>query len=310
MPTLKILSYNIRQHNLSKSKKRAKALVERLNAEPLCDVICLQEVFDESARKILRKGLQNNFPFQKPKSGTEIPDWIPILGWFDEDSGLFFASRYPFNESDGKIMHAFERFSDPGRQTTDFISKKGIFTASLDVNGKDILVFNTHLQSGEFPAIRENQLRQIQSCITRKSLKWSEIREEPGAFHGDFSVIIVGDFNIDETLRSEEYKNMTTRFLHKPRDLYRELRTDRGASPGFTWGGQENSLFPRDSQKRLDYIISFDTIPIPEDVRPPDGSDEVQINRVALKEIEVVKYKDEEDNDLSDHYAVVAEIEI
>ncbi len=311
MSKIKILTYNIQQHILKKNKSLAKVIVQKLNAEPFYDIVCFQEVFDESIRKILKKGLKRNYPHRRPKSGIEIPEWIPFFGWFDEDSGLFFASRHPIKKRSKKKLRHFEQFSDPGRETADFIAKKGIFFALLDIDGKDFFIFNTHLQSGNHPNVRKNQLKHIQAYINRKTIYFSELKnnDEGPENIGNFNVVLVGDFNVDEHFRKSEYDEMIAQLLYEPRDLYRELWTNRKTHPGYTCDGEDNSHLRSDIKKRVDYIFAFNTITIRDNIRSFDNKSQIKINPIEIENVDIVKFKDM-DKDVSDHFGVEAEINI
>ena len=105
------------------AKERAKAIAGKILGSPIdYDVVCLNEVFDEDAREILSADLRTKYPYQIAKADLlytklvrpgllhdlenaifaatfgpllDITSSIIAMKW--EDSGLLFASKWPFD---------------------------------------------------------------------------------------------------------------------------------------------------------------------------------------------------------------------
>lgn len=298
---IKILSYNVQQIPNKAIRSLAEGLVDNLsnNEDFRYDVVCLQEVFWDPHRRIIAKGLKRGgYEYQVKKSGSEISDWIPFFGWFNQDSGLFFASRY----SIVKRRRKFEKFEAPGEEF-DFVARKGVFYTEVNIDGKKLFVFNTHLQSGEHPSLRKLQLDQIKTCINREICNMINIHdlptnEEGNEYIGDFGIILTGDLNIDENERKEEYEYMRDEIFNDGRDIYRVHYPD---DPGYTHEGRIN--------RRLDYIFDFNYITIPEDKIADNGIGKIKIKELDVCEAEVVKMKTA-GRDISDHYGVGITVKI
>ena len=101
------------------------------------DVICLQEVFNESAWNILNRLLNNRF-------GHIIFDsqrtWISPSHFTMMNSGLYIASKYPI------IRSEFYPYSDGYLE--DKLCCKGLLLVELELGGDEsIILGNTHLQA-------------------------------------------------------------------------------------------------------------------------------------------------------------------
>lgn len=271
------------------NERRAEKIVEELNKTPQYDIICLQEVFDEDERKILDEGLKSTYNFRVIKSSDH--------DIFNDDSGLFFASKY-------KILdHNFVEFNDWAPFSADRFSDKGIFSALIDLSDfKDnakLLMCNTHLQSSErYDETRAKQLSQIQRYISKRCRKVE--KEE------DIAVMIAGDFNVIGDV-SQEYRKMIS-LLGYPRDLFRMINTHNDA--GYTWDGTKNTIIqdddPEDMDKqRLDYIFTYNHVPKPDDNEPVS-----YLNKLNCSSSEIIMLKDSNEKDLSDHYGVDAVVSL
>ena len=100
------------------------------------DVICLQEVFNEHAWKVLNKYLSKEFChilYDAQKF------WISPLHFTVENSGLYLASKYPI------IQSKFYPYKD--LYLEDGLCCKGLLLAEIDVGGESLIVGNTHLQA-------------------------------------------------------------------------------------------------------------------------------------------------------------------
>jgi len=277
---------------MSEKKERGKDVVETiLNQDPLYDIICFQEVFDEDIREIIQNGLKSEYPLENQVTKLSDNDFL------NEDSGLFFASKYPVKmDSSGEKICRFREFDAKKFLTFDWLADKGIFGAKVDISERDLFIFNTHLQSTEaYDEVREKQLMEIQRFMYKALPKDKSAKRASAVLMGDFNVI--GDISF-------EYRKMIS-LLGYPRDLYRESHaTD---DPGYTWDYENNSMISDDDgdKQRLDYIFVFDEIPRADDNAPIE-----KLKEIKNKNTQVVQLKNEKDEDLSDHYGVEAEIEL
>ncbi len=218
---------------------------EILAAAP--DVVVLQELFDEDARRVLSERLRTVYPYRVEKCGAG--------GLMVEDSGLFFASRHrvlPGSE-------VFEAFSHRGGLLNEErFASKGVFGAWVELShGRAVGIFNTHLQAdgdrvGAFAGVRRRQLAQIRKLIERSVAQAARTH--------DVYVLLLGDLNVvGETVdavssrlcATQEYVE-AVRMLPGAMDLVRERAPDR---PLFTWEPPKGS---RESHgQRLDYALAL-----------------------------------------------------
>jgi endonuclease/exonuclease/phosphatase family metal-dependent hydrolase len=214
--------------------------------------------------------------------------WLPL----QQDGGLVILSRYPIT--------ACSAFTFKTSSGTDRLAGKGVLYARIQIGpqeGDYIHVFNTHLQSHDYPETRREHIEELLNFVSMI------IGSEEG---GRRPVIIMGDFNIasdvpedwmeisniisppDEysaeddpemmTLPSEEYGEFCDRIKdfeeNDPEgklyldDLWLKLRPD---DPGFTWiggdwtTGDKNSYgslgnriaIEKGGPQRIDYIFYF-----------------------------------------------------
>jgi len=285
-------------HLAGKAKReRASAFVEKIKNRYRFDIICLQEVFDETVRHRLCEGLKDIYPGIVDKaSDNEI---------FNEDSGLFFASKFPV------LRHTYREFYASQPWTFDAVVDKGLFVACLKLgSGKEeriLHVYNTHLQSTlTYSRTREKQLTQLRFFIER-ALK-TEKKNNPAK---KISALLVGDFNVVGD-KSGEYKRMMS-LLGSPIDLFRKFNPD---SDGFTWNSKDNLFLKnRDENdhdiERLDYIFTFNSIPLADDNRMVEKIDPVNCLSCNLFKPKVSGLPDlPNDCDISDHYGVEAVLEV
>jgi endonuclease/exonuclease/phosphatase family metal-dependent hydrolase len=292
---MKLLTYNVAMlpDPLGTDKAtRAKYICDEIMK---CDydIICLQEVFSEPIRKIFDNRLKGKYPYRKIKSDDN--------DFLNEDSGLFFASKFPFS-SDTK----FQEFFDNQPLTGDSISDKGIFGAKLLVKNsqnKDsfLYVFNTHLQSTEaYYEVRKKQIGQIRRFVA-KALRNNV----------DSACLLCGDFNVIGDAKNE-YSSMLIN-LSFVRDLYRDAHPYPD-NPGYTWDGVNNKFIHKTAandkdQQRLDYIFAFDEVPIPDD----NAGAGTQLRPVNVTSIEVKTFEKkpyDNNTNLSDHYGLEMEFNI
>lgn len=290
---LKVLTYNVMMLPglIGKGNadiRRAGKIVKAIRQRDY-DVVCLQEVFDEDVRRVFAKGLSKRFPHQVQKSHGG--------GIFEENSGLFMASRFPITSGgDGWSFEEFEACAG-----TDCLSEKGIQAVHLRLTESKprvfLVLFNVHLQSdmewtGENEATRNEQLVQMREFIGH-SLTGIRRKRLPRT-----GGLLVGDFNIEGD--QLEWERMF-RKLEYPRDLYRM----NSKKKGYTWDHLTNvNMIPQSDQDRLrlDYIFALDRVPV-------DSSfQKNSLRPIACESAEVQLFGTGPKSRLSDHYAVEAVI--
>lgn len=123
---------------------RAELIGEQV-AEWNPDVIVFNEAFQSKPRKIIWKALKERYPYASKQTKG---------GLFKVNSGVWILSKYPIKKQRNIIFRA--------KSGSDGMSKKGAVMAELEVNGRRIQVFGTHVQSGgENVAVREKQFKQM-----------------------------------------------------------------------------------------------------------------------------------------------------
>ena len=130
------------------------------------DLILLQEVFDNQLKRKIRDQLAVRYPYVvMPKSK------IPFL---KTSNGLMILSKYPVNLIDNIY---FKKASGVDAQAS-----KGVQLFSVEVNGLDWYIANTHLQAGD-QEVRDHQYLQI-----KEEIIVPHVREHiPFLFGGDFN---------------------------------------------------------------------------------------------------------------------------
>jgi endonuclease/exonuclease/phosphatase family metal-dependent hydrolase len=297
---IRLLTYNLAMlpffTGIAK-RERAKAFVEEIRNHYDFDILCLQEIFDEKIREQVKNDLQDTYPYIVEKSSDH-----DIL---NEDSGMFFASKFPI------LRHTYREFHATSSGTWDSLVDKGLFIACLELGAGDnrqiLHVYNAHLQSTESEyKTRESQLAQIRRFIER-ALKTERQKSNPLKV----SAVLLGDFNVVGD-NSDEYKRMMS-LLGYPIDLYRIKNPD---TEGYTWNSEKNLFIKYDDahdrdMQRLDYIFTFTRIPYADDNRETEEIDSIECKSCDLfipKKSGLPDFPDE--FDLSDHYGVEAVIEI
>ncbi len=274
-------------------KERASAFIDEIRHNRQYDIICLQEVFDEGIRRKLTDGLKPDYPYIVEKASD--------FDIFNEDSGLFFASKLPI------LRHTFREFHAKQWGTFDADVDKGVFIACLQLGNEEtphlLHVYNTHLQSTvSYHQVRQKQLSQLRSFIER-ALK-TEKNNNPSL---KFSVLLLGDLNVVGDTDGE-YKRMMS-LLGYPIDLYRKLNA---YDEGFTWNSKENVLLQYNNRndhdlERLDYIFTFNCMPDEDDHCRAEYLYPLRCRSCDLFKPKASNIADiTGECDLSDHYGVEA----
>lgn len=194
--------YSITDGGVFPWQDRVHKIADRIKQENT-DIVCLIEVFDIRAAKILMDDLKNFYTDFYYNIG---PKAIGL------SSGFFIASKTPITEPQ------FIRFHEDHLVGRTKNVAKGIFSFTAGVQGKSVRVLLTHLQHSEeceFPTIEEVTARENQMRLIIKQMSEA----------GSDVAILTGDLNFDED------EHMRSFWL----DMF-----DRGDfPPEKTWGGDE-----------------------------------------------------------------------
>jgi endonuclease/exonuclease/phosphatase family metal-dependent hydrolase len=169
---VKLLTYNTHLLFTYSSEKRLDVMINNILSID-ADIVCLQEVFQVNYKYRIIESLINEYPYYVCCNNKD-KDWI------DENSGLLTLSKYPITDS------KFKKYND--RKWHDSYATKGVLATTIDI-GKELYVFNTHLQTmyntkNSYIKILTKQLNEINSLITEYS-------------KDNDRIILVGDLNIN-----------------------------------------------------------------------------------------------------------------
>ena len=250
--------------------KLAKLLSEKQNDY---DVICLQELFDESLREIVVNTLLPNFPYQIARSTHHLPGVIDYVNWL-ENSGLFLASKVPIT---WKQFVPYKNATGP-----DKLAWKGVLGACLAYpGGKKVMIFTTHLQSDDGAhgahAYRKEQLDDLIEFVQQQEYDHA---------------VICGDFNISES-NGLHYHDLVDKLSQIGGvDTWRSMYPDCNKDPGYTMDCDKNhNMMPGSNyQARLDYTFTC------------------KVSDYDIKSISIWYPGDIKTKLLSDHFGVLTEI--
>lgn len=173
---IKLLSWNVymlpsKTLSMHCNMKRARKITEEFLKSD-CDVICVQELFDNKVRKYFCKKLKDKYPYQV---GYE-----DCSGWIRTNSGLFIFSRYP------AVKCAEIKFSEC--DISDCFADKGAIVVDVNTGANKVTIINTHLQAGRDSSQESIRTSQI-----------NEIAEMKDSLNFDTQLLYVGDFNISKS---------------------------------------------------------------------------------------------------------------
>lgn len=168
------ISYNIRmlpalissaspEHNMGRTAAIADVLM-KLSPRP--DILFFQEAWSPRIRDQLKIWLGDYYPHTTDTGPEDNERSLRrAVG-----AGLMVMSRFPI------VSRQFERFGVSSWTSADFFADKGALHVGLDIQGKRLDTVNLHLQAGDYPDIRSEQL-----AIVRRLAQDADI--------------LVGDFN-------------------------------------------------------------------------------------------------------------------
>lgn len=199
---VKLMSYNVRNFDLYNwsGNKKTRSRIMNLIGKENPDIICFQEFYtdDEDFRnaEYLRDSLGYKFHYLH----VTYDKWFKNtsqMKWHSLKWGLAIFSRYEIRDTG--VVH----FDEQGGNQCCF--------ADLNVNGKTLRIYNTHLQSmhlgyDDYDTIEElsenqntqwykirNILRKMKHAYTKRAEQARAVRDHVGAYKGQ--KIVCGDFN-------------------------------------------------------------------------------------------------------------------
>ena len=195
-------------------------------------------------------------------------------GFFKTHSGVWIVSKYPITRQES-ITYQVKKGSDR-------FAKKGATFIEVNMNGKKFQVIGTHVQSGSaYQAVRDLQFKQLVDELANKYM--------------DFNIpqFIGGDLNTDHKF-TEDVKRMFS--------ILDVLEIQHTGEP-FSWNGKENTLgakFFGTQQEILDYIL----------LRKQHQGIAIIVSEIIYSPLTAEPVCKSEFNAMSDHYPVMAEIEL
>jgi endonuclease/exonuclease/phosphatase family metal-dependent hydrolase len=195
---LKLLTLNVYQFaygiESTRNEPRAEELVRRIRENQKdFDVIAFQEMWSNVTRAGVYQQIQALYPYR-----YEDDQWGALLG-LGFTSGLAIYSKYPIVKH---MIYTYKNY----RGDEDF-AKKGLLGVELNIKGKPVYVFTTHLQAGEGNSLVRFFDRNKPSTIEMSALQFLEAKEQMESFilERDAPVFWIGDFNI--IAGSQAYQN-------------------------------------------------------------------------------------------------------
>lgn len=167
------------------NQSRAAAIAEVLKNEPF-DILCLEKVFDSSARSILQEKLASAYPYH----------WGPANPSLLVDSGLFVLSKLELSHiQDIEYRH---------KASVEVFAKKGAMLFEGNCEGQRFQLLVTHLQGEEcgrsYQEVRDKQISELNDKLVA-------LYSKP-----DVPLFICGDFDTSRFDRdchpSESYQRI------------------------------------------------------------------------------------------------------
>ena len=254
------------------------------------DFVLFQELFDESTRDEIVEKSDASF------YSTIISrvDYNSFPEFIFQDAGLYMMARYPridlseiefgddVKNSNGVVHMILEKEMS---KTNDFLANKSVMGTLFAVNDTTrLFLFNTHVQAIGTTEHKQFQMKQIYSFINTTVTKVVESLLVNSS--ENLIVILAGDFN--SNAYSPESFNTMLNILGNPRDLHMEFN---GNKQEYTWRFNSSS-----SPRRFDYILAYDKI----------GANTFKM--IAATAINTKDVKDNQNNSISDHKALKANI--
>lgn len=170
--SLRILSYNIKMlprmlaHLKHHPIKRAKLIPQSI-LEDTVDIVVFQEAFDRKAIRILKKKLEQTYPYTVGPANSKRPS-------FKVSSGVWMISKFPIHELGTVDFKECEK--------EDCMARKGALLVEGTWNGKKIQVMGTHAEAGGSMDLKKGQFYEMQELVNKHKTE-----SVPQFFCGDFN---------------------------------------------------------------------------------------------------------------------------
>lgn len=230
-----LVSYNVAQlpwpyNSLGHLDDRMKAVCQALLDDASLSVVCFQELFSSSARKIVRNMLGLRFPYMC------LDDSVGKYG-VGVNSGLGIVSRLPF------VEHSLREYTQ--RRNVEYFAKKGLMGVRIPILGiGNLFVYTTHLQAGGNQAplswFNSTPADVIKHLQIRQACDWMQ---DDANSDTTAVVLFCGDFNL-----SPDEGPLAT--IHSSGFVLARDSFDSLSSP---------SLYSNSSGKRVDYFFVLRT---------------------------------------------------
>ena len=223
-------------------------------------------------------------------------DYNSVPEFIFQDAGLYMMASYPridlseiefgddVKNSNGIVHMILEKEMS---KTNDFLANKSVMGSLFAINDTTrMFLFSTHVQAIGTREHKQFQMKQIYSFINTTVTKVVESRFVNSS--ENLIVILAGDFN-SNAYSPESFRAMLN-ILGNPRDLHMEFNVNKRE---FTWRFRSSSR-PR----RFDYILAYDSLSTN------------TFRKVAATYINTIDVKDDQNNSISDHKALKANIRL
>jgi endonuclease/exonuclease/phosphatase family metal-dependent hydrolase len=287
---LSLLTYNIKAI-YDKEEGQIDSLMRYINKEKF-DFVLFQELFDESTRDEIIEKSDTSF-YSTIISRVDYHSFPELLF---QDAGLYMMASYPridlsaiefgddAKNSNGIVHMILDKEMS---RTNDYLANKSIMGSLFAINDTTrLFLFNTHVQAIGTREHKLFQMKQIYAFINSTVTKVVE----SGIVNSseNLVVILAGDFN-SNAYNPGSFRAMQN-ILGNPRDLHMEFN---GNKQEYTWRFRSSSR-PR----RFDYILAYDSL------------SKNTLKKVDATSINTKDVKDGQNNSISDHKALKANIRL
>lgn len=215
-----IMTYNVfcRESKLFKDSQNKRCSLIPKNIHQYSqniDCIIVQEIFDESAEKILDDEMKKyGFEYKSKKVAHHMfKNYYLFTRKIIEDGGIKIYSKIPIDYQEQMIFK-----NSVGE---DSMAGKGVCYIRINKYGKNIHIFGTHLQSGKTNKKIKSKFRQIKQF--KKFINKQKISPED-------LVILGGDFNLNKLSQSNLIDNaleiLDCKLVNLNMDTYKPERND------------------------------------------------------------------------------------
>ena len=287
---ISLFTYNIKAI-YDKEVGQIDSLMGYINKEKF-DFVLLQELFDESTRDEIIEKSDTSF------YSTIISrvDYHSFPEFIFQDAGLYMMASYPridlseidfgddVKNSNGIVHMILDKEMS---KTNDFLANKSVMGSLFAINDTTrMFLFTTHVQAIGTREHKQFQMKQIYSFLNTTVTKVVNSRFVNSS--ENLIVILAGDFN-SNAYSPESFRAMQN-ILGNPRDLHMEFN---GNKQEYTWRFRSTS-----SPRRFDYILAYDHLSMN------------TFKKVAATSINTKDIQDHQNNSISDHKALKANIRL